>query len=371
MTQPASLTTSKAPVKRVEVSSYRVPTQTEESDGTLAWDQTTVVVGEVHAAGEVGLGYTYADVAVGSLIESKLSSVVEGLDALSPQSAWEEMVKALRNLGRPGISSMAVAVIDCALWDLKAKLLGLPLAQLLGPMRESVRVYGSGGFTSYSIPQLCAQLGEWVDRGIDAVKMKVGRWPDQDPERVRCARKQIGAGADLFVDANGAYQRKQALAMAEAFSGESVTWFEEPVTSDDLEGLRLLRDRAPARMQIAAGEYGYDIFYFKRMLDAGAVDVLQADATRCAGITEFLRVDSLCRARALPMSAHTAPALHLHPCAACGSVIHIEYFHDHVQIENLLFDGVKEPDQGALAFDSDRPGLGLELKRSDAEPYRL
>jgi L-alanine-DL-glutamate epimerase-like enolase superfamily enzyme len=371
MTEAARLATSTAPVQRVDVSCYRIPTPSPESDGTLAWDQTTVVVAELHAGGEVGLGYTYGDIAIGSLIESKLASVVEGLDALCPQSAWEQMVKSLRNLGRPGISSMAVAVIDTALWDLKAKLLGLPLAHLLGPVRESVPVYGSGGFTSYSIPQLSAQLAEWVERGIQSVKMKVGRWPDQDPERVRSVRAQLGAGADLFVDANGAYKRKQALAMAETFSRDSVTWFEEPVTSDDLEGLRLLRDRAPACMQIAAGEYGYDIFYFQRMLDAGAVDVLQADATRCAGITEFLRIDSLCRSKALPLSAHTAPALHLHPCAACGSVIHIEYFHDHVQIENLLFDGVMQPNQGALAFDRHRAGLGLELKRADAQPYRV
>jgi len=164
--------------------------------------------------------------------------------------------------------------------DLKARLLDLPLITLLGAVRANVPVYGSGGFTSYSMAQLQEQLGGWVADGISRVKMKIGRQPASDLDRVRAAREAIGPGAELFVDANGAYTRKQALATACAFTEFDVSWFEEPVSSDDLDGLRLLRDRAPAGMEIAAGEYGYDLFYFRRMLEAGAVDVLQADATR-------------------------------------------------------------------------------------------
>jgi L-alanine-DL-glutamate epimerase-like enolase superfamily enzyme len=159
------------------------------------------------------------------------------------------------------------------------------------------------------------------------------------------------------------------LAFAETFTEYGVSWFEEPVSSDDLEGLRLLRDRAPTGMNIAAGEYGYDLFYFRRMLDAGAVDVLQADATRCAGITGFLRVGALCEARPLPLSAHCGPSLHAHPCCAVGPVRHVEYFHDHVRIEHMLFDGALTPVNGALRPDLSRPGLGLEFKRADAERY--
>jgi L-alanine-DL-glutamate epimerase-like enolase superfamily enzyme len=143
-------------------------------------------------------------------------------------------------------------------------------------------------------------------------------------------------------------------------------WFEEPVSSDDLDGLRVLRDRAPAGMDVAAGEYGYDLAYFRRMLDAGAVDVLQADATRCAGITGFLGVAALCEARSLPLSAHTAPTLHLPLGLALEPVRHLEYFHDHVRIEHLLFEGVRAPVDGLLSADRARPGLGIELKRSDA-----
>ena len=359
-------------VDRLEVSAYTVPTDAPEADGTLAWDSTTIVVVHASGAGERGLGYTYADLGTATLIESKLASVLEGVDLLDPPRAWSAMVGAIRNLGRPGIASMAIAAVDTALWDLKARVLGLPLCRLLGMARERVPVYGSGGFTTYSFERLARQLGGWAQDGIPRVKLKIGSEPDADPERVRVAREAIGPEVELFVDANGGYSRKQALVLAERFRNDAgVSWFEEPVSSDDLEGLRLLRDRGPAGMAIAAGEYGYDLPYFERMLAAGAVDVLQADVTRCAGITELLRVDALCGARSLPLSLHCGPAIHLHPALALQQLVHLEYFHDHVRIEQLLFDGVVEPVGGALAPDLDRPGNGLELKREEAARYAV
>jgi len=266
---------------------------------------------------------------------------------------------------------MAIAAVDTALWDLKARLLGLPLATLLDAVRSEVPIYGSGGFTSYSDEQLASQLGGWAELGIPRVKMKVGRSPDRDVERVRVARQAIGPDTELFVDANGALSRKQALWFAEQIADEDVRWFEEPVSSDDLEGLRLLRDRVPAGMEIAAGEYGYMLPYFEQMLVAGAVDCLQADATRCEGITGFLRVAALCQARSLELSAHCGPSIHVHPCCAIGSLRHLEYFHDHARVEALLFDGTLEPTDGVLRPDFTRPGNGLKLKHPDAEPYAV
>ncbi|HEX7182897.1 MAG TPA: enolase C-terminal domain-like protein [Thermoanaerobaculia bacterium] len=359
------------PIERVEVSAFTIPTDFPESDGTLEWDSTTLVLVEATAGGGRGLGYTYAGTSSARLIHDRLADVVRGRDALAVAGAWAAMVQAVRNLGRPGIASTAIAAVDAALWDLKARLLGLPLVRLLGTVRDSVPVYGSGGFTSYSLDQLREQLGGWVQEGISRVKMKVGRDPVSDLERVRAARQAIGPDAELFVDANGAYTRKQALAFAKAFAGAGVTWFEEPVSSDDLEGLRLLRDRAPAGMAIAAGEYGYDLFYFRRMLDAGAVDILQADATRCAGITGFLGVGTLCEAEPIPLSAHTAPSIHAHPCCALTPVIHVEHFHDHARIEQMLFDGALAPRNGSLRPDLSRPGLGLDFKRADATRFAV
>jgi L-alanine-DL-glutamate epimerase-like enolase superfamily enzyme len=264
---------------------------------------------------------------------------------------------------------VAISAVDSALWDLKARLLGLPLVRLLGAVRDSIPIYGSGGFTSYSIEQLQGQLKGWVEHGIARVKMKIGRDASADLGRVRAARQAIGPGAELFVDANGAYSRKQALAQAQKFSEVNVNWFEEPVSSDDLTGLRLLRDRAPVVMDIAAGEYGYDLTYFRRMLASGVVDVLQADATRCGGITGFLQVATLCEAFHVPLSAHTAPALHTHVCCSATPVRHLEYFHDHVRIEQMFFDGVSPPEDGELRPDLSRPGMGIELKQADVERF--
>jgi L-alanine-DL-glutamate epimerase-like enolase superfamily enzyme len=360
------------PIERIDASAYRVPTDAPESDGTFAWQLTTLVVVHAEAAGHRGLGYTYADVATAGLVRDSLAGAVTGRDALGVPGAWAAMVAAIRNLGRPGVASTAISAVDAALWDLKGRLLGLPAVTMLGAARDAAPVYGSGGFTSYTVERLKEQLGGWVAAGIPRVKMKIGTRPADDPARVRAAREAIGADAELFVDANGAYSRKQALAMAARFAVEAgVTWFEEPVSSDDLDGLRLLRDRAPAGMEIAAGEYGYDAFYFRRMLDAGAVDVLQADASRCGGITGFLRVAALCEAHGLDLSAHCAPSLHVHAACAAPNFRHLEYFHDHDRIEHMLFDDAPVPVGGALRPDLSRPGLGLDFKQRDADRYAV
>jgi L-alanine-DL-glutamate epimerase-like enolase superfamily enzyme len=357
-------------VERLDARAYTIPTDAPEADGTLSWDATTIVVVRAHAGDAQGLGYTYASTAAATLVRDTLAGVVAGADALAPGAAWERMRRATRNLGRAGLASMAVSAVDTALWDLRARLLELPLCEALGAVQDSVPLYGSGGFTSYTADRLRAQLCGWVEQGIERVKMKVGSEPEIDPARVRTARGAAGPHVELMVDANGAYGRKQALALADRFHGEcGVTWFEEPVSADDLDGLRLVRDRGPAGMEVAAGEYGWTLADFRALLDARAVDVLQADVTRCGGITELLRVDALCRAARVPLSLHCAPALHAHPALALSQLRHLEYFHDHTRIEALLFDGVPAPRGGALVPDHSRPGNGLALKESDAERW--
>lgn len=358
-------------VENVRVSAYRIPTDTHESDGTFEWDATTLVLVETTAANVTGIGFSYADKATAQLISDSLGKVVTRIDAMDVSCAWIAMVQAIRNLGRAGIASMAISAVDNALWDLKARLLDVPLVRLLGASRDALPIYGSGGFTSYTDEQLRDQLAGWAEQGIARVKMKVGREPERDVPRVAAAREAIGDKAQLFVDANGAYSRKQALELAAAFREYDVTWFEEPVISDDLEGLRLIRDRAPAGMEIAAGEYGYDETYFRRMLDAGAVDVLQADATRCAGITGFLMTDALCQGAHLPLSSHCGPSMHLHAGCAAKTIRNAEYFHDHVRIEDMLFEGVAQPADGALRPDFSRPGHGLQFKRADADRFKI
>jgi L-alanine-DL-glutamate epimerase-like enolase superfamily enzyme len=360
-------------VDNVAVSVYRVPTDVEEeSDGTYAWSATTLVLVEVRGGGVTGIGYTYADESTARLIRSMLASVACGMNVMATGAIWTALVGAVRNLGRPGIASMAISAIDIAMWDLKARLLNVPLLTLLGAVRAEVPVYGSGGFTSYTDEQLREQLSHWVESGISRVKMKIGRDAAADIRRVAVARHAIGDDTELFVDANGAYRRKQALSQAERFAEWHVSWFEEPVYHRDLDGLRFCRDHAPASMEISAGEYGYDPPTFAALVDAGAVDVLQADATRCEGITGFLIVDGLCESKALALSTHCAPSVHAHPACAAKRVRHVEYFHDHERIEHMFFDGALTPTSaGSLAPDLARPGLGLELKRADARKYEV
>jgi L-alanine-DL-glutamate epimerase-like enolase superfamily enzyme len=356
-------------IDRVRVDTFTIPTDSPESDGTIEWNSTTMVLVEVSAGGKTGLGYTYSHAAASELIESNLAKCLYGKDAFDIPALWSEMVRDVRNIGQHGLAACAISALDNSLWDLKARLLELPLVKLLGAAHESVIAYGSGGFTSYSIEQLQKQLGGWAAQGLQRVKMKVGRDAKADPERVRAARNAIGDSVQLYVDANGGYTRKQALEMAEVFAEQNVTWFEEPVVAQDLEGLRLMRDRAPAGMAIAAGEYGYDAVYFRRMVEAGAVDILQADATRCLGISGFLQAAAICEAHCLPLSAHTAPTIHAHACCAVAPAYDVEYFHDHARIEQMLFDGAAVPKHGRLFPNLDRPGFGIELKRKDAERF--
>ncbi len=358
-------------IERVEAAAWRIPTDRPEADGTYAWDSTTLVAVHVSGGGERGFGYTYGSAAVVPLVREQLAPRVIGRDALAVEGTWNALVAEVRNVGRPGVASTAISAVDAALWDLKARLLRLPLVALLGEVRAAVPVYGSGGFTSYGIAELCEQLVGWARAGISRVKMKVGQHPEADVARVAAVREALGDGPELMVDANGAYRRAGAIGKAHAFALHGVTWFEEPVSSDDLEGLRLVREHAPPGMQIAAGEYGYDPIYFRRMLEAGAVDVLQADATRCLGITGFLSAARLCQAFGVPLSAHTAPSLHLHLGCAATPLVHLEYFHDHVRIEQMLFDGFVAAKQGVLRPDRTRPGIGVELKAADARRYAI
>lgn len=367
--QPTPQSRDKLAIDRFEVASYNVPTDSPESDGTLEWDHTNIVIVTLHAGGHQGLGYTYADSATVALLNHALRSVVMGMDPLSPSAAYMAMWQRIRNLGRPGVCSMAISAVDCAMWDLKARILGIPLVTLLGQVRDAAPVYGSGGFTSYTDRQLAKQLGGWAREGICAVKMKIGRDPQRDEERVRVAREAIGPKVRLYVDANGAYTPRQALEQADMLARFDVRWFEEPVSSDNLEGMRFVRDRAPARMEIAAGEYGYRIVDFQRMLQAGAVDVLQADITRCGGFTAFMQVAALAKANNLPLSSHTAPALHAHAACAAIPFSEMEYFHDHVRIERMFFDGLPQLSGGKLRPDLSSSGNGLVLRRADAEKF--
>ena len=350
---------------------YRIPTDVPEADGTFEWNSTTMVVVQIQAGGATGIGYTYAHATAATVAQELIEKHCVGIDAMHINAMFSDMRRSQRNYGRAGIGATAISAVDTALWDLKAHLLNISLAGLLGPCRDAAPVYGSGGFTTYSDDQLRRQLTGWVAQGIPRVKMKVGAHPEQDPHRVDVAREAIGERTHLFIDANGALSCTQAVEFAETVGAENnVKWFEEPVSSDDLRGMRFVREHAPAGMDVAAGEYGWDAMYLRRMMESGAVDVIQADATRCGGVTGFMDAAALADAHPIPLSAHCGPTVHMHLACAARPLRHVEYFHDHVRIESMLFDGFRAAaNDGAMHPDFSRPGLGIEFKERDAEQF--
>jgi L-alanine-DL-glutamate epimerase-like enolase superfamily enzyme len=362
-------------VGRIDAAAYTVPTGRPEGDGTLTWDSTTWVV--VRVAGEdpglpVGLGWTYAPAAAVAVVRDLLAPVVRGRCALDVARAWESMVREVRNAGRPGLVSMAIAAVDTALWDLAARLLGLPLHRLLGQVRDDVPVYGSGGFTTDSEDHLRTQLEGWLGIGIPRVKVKIGeawgRRVDRDLARVGIVRETVGADVEVYVDANGGYAAAQAVRVGRALEDLGVTWFEEPVSSDDHGGLRRVRDSVT--QDVTAGEYGDSLAYFAHLVGSGAVDCVQVDVTRCGGYTEWRRIAALAAAHGLQVSGHCAPSLHAPVALATPNLRHLEWFEDHVRIESRFLDGFATPGGGSLV-PSPAVGNGLTLRENDLAPYRV
>jgi L-alanine-DL-glutamate epimerase-like enolase superfamily enzyme len=187
--------------------------------------------------------------------------------------------------------------------------------------------------------------------------------------RIELAREVIGADAELFVDANGGYTAKQAVRVMHRVAEADVRWLEEPVSSQDLEGLCAVRGLVDA--DVAAGEYGTDVVYFGRMCAARAVDCLQVDATRAGGYTAWFQAASVAAAHGLEVSAHCAPNLHAPAAAATMNLRHVEWFHDHVRMESAFFDGALDPQGGVVTPDPERVGNGLAPREDAMEPFRI
>ncbi len=362
-------TTVATPVTAVRAGVYRFPTPTPEADGTFAWNATTAVTAEVEAGGRTGLGWTYSSPAAAALVEGELSGALRGHDAFDAPGAWAAMHRAGRNLGTRGLYAQALSAVDIALWDLKARLLETPLADLFGRVRDDVPVYGSGGFTTFDDAQLAAQVEDWQAAGCTAMKIKIGEsWggnPERDVVRVSRLRELAGDDAELMVDANGGYAPGQARRIGAVLDELGVVWFEEPVSSDDVDDLRLLR--GVLRCDVAAGEYVSDEREAVRL--SPAVDCLQLDATRCGGYTGWLRCAAVAVAAGLQVSAHCAPSLHAPVAASLPQLRHVEWFADHGRLEPLLVDGAPPVTAGAL-HPGRAPGHGMTLA-ADADRWRV
>jgi L-alanine-DL-glutamate epimerase-like enolase superfamily enzyme len=359
-----------APIERVQTAAYSFPTPSPEADGTLSWDSTAVVTVTVEAGGQVGLGWTYSSPAAAAVVEHHLASAISGIDACDVQASWEAMHRACRNLGTRGLVMQAISAVDIACWDLKARLLGVSLTRLFGRCRDEVPIYGSGGFTTMTDQQLDEQVQWWHSVGATAGKIKIGEaWGTnvaRDLARVVRLRELGGEKFEIMVDANGAYSAAQARRVGAQLDALGVTWFEEPVSSDDPAGLAVVRDAL--RCDVTAGEYVADIADVVSLLPV--VDCLQLDATRCGGYTGWLRGAALALAHNLQVSAHCSPALHAHVAGAVPNLRHVEWFADHVRLEEKLVDGGPATRAGVLHSDPGRPGHGMTLRSSAAE-FRL
>ncbi len=349
---------------KLQTTTFRFRTCAPEADATLAWDATTVVAVEVEADAAVGLGWTYSTAAAAQIIRDHLAPAIEQFDPVNIPTAWEAMHRAVRNLGSRGIVAQAISAVDIALWDLKARLVDLPLADLLGRARESVPVYGSGGFTTMRDAELEQEVKRWAAMGCTAMKIKIaeswGAAVERDLARMRTVRTVAGDGVSLMADANGGYTRGQARRVGAALDELGVVWFEEPVSSDDVEGLRAVR--GSVRCDVAAGEYAADLYDVARLCPV--VDCLQLDVTRCGGYTGFQRSAAVAAAHSLDVSAHCAPALHAPIAAAVPNLRHVEWFADHARLEPVLVDGMPTVRDGVIR-PSATPGHGLSI-RADA-----
>ncbi len=323
--------------------------------------------------GLVGLGLGGGTTAAREVIERMLKPILLGQNALHIERLWDEMFWAIRGVGRKGLAFSALSAVDIALWDLKAKYYETPLYQLLGPYVETVPVYGSGGWTHFSLDELVAEQCGYVERGMKAVKMKVGKDFGQsereDEARLAAVREAVGSEVQIFIDANNGYYAKQAIRMARVFGEYDVGWFEEPVLADDIEGLAAVA-RA-IEIPVASGEHEYTKYGFRELIARGGADIVQPDVGRVGGITEWMKVAHLAHAFNLPVAPHAYQLVHLHLACATPNLKVVEYLGTVEAADRVFYSSFDEPRAGVWSPDPGKHGLGLELDPAAVERYAV
>ncbi|MBL8670805.1 MAG: mandelate racemase/muconate lactonizing enzyme family protein [Alphaproteobacteria bacterium] len=317
------------PIAAVETGHYRVPLPVALSDsthGTIThFEVVTVRVRD--QAGAEGVGWTYTvgagGGAVADLIGRHCAPLLLGQDADRIEALWQRLWWGLHYGGRGGQTSMAVSAIDIALWDLKARRLGVPLWRLLGGHDPQVPAYAGGIDLDFPLDRLLEQTEANLAKGFRAIKMKVGR-PRlaDDLARVKALRARLGPDMPLMVDANMRWTADQAIRAARAFRDHDVFWLEEPVIPDDVAGhARVLRDGG---LPVAAGENLHTLWEFQQLIAAGGVSFPEPDATNCGGVTVWMKVAHLAEAANLPVTSHGAHELHVHLLAAVPNRSYLE-----------------------------------------------
>jgi D-arabinonate dehydratase len=334
---------------------------------------------------KIGIGFlTGLGVAYGSempiiktIVDLALKPTIVGEDPTNIERLWQKMYSQTTRFGRKGAAIRAISGIDIALWDMLGKVANLPVYKLLGGYSDKVKLYASGGFYSNNkndLASLSKEMESYVAQGFTAVKMKVGKNPSKDIERVKVVRQTIGENIDLLVDANEAWDYNTALKFIRGIEKFNIYWIEEPVAPDDIEGYINLTAKSP--IPIAAGENEYTKYGFKDLINNKAVNVVQPDVTRVGGISEWLKVATYAKAYNMPCVTHAVQEIHLSLVAAVSNAPMMEYFTKDHYLQTFISELFIEPaslnkiDKGYV--DAPKvPGLGLEIDYEVLEHFTV
>jgi L-alanine-DL-glutamate epimerase-like enolase superfamily enzyme len=353
-------------IRSVRLSSVRLPLATPVSDAKVLtgvqapMTEVALLFAEIATEdGHEGIGFGYSKRAGGPGQYAHAREIAPALIGEDPSDIgrlWTKLVWAGASVGRSGLATQAVAAFDIALWDLKAKRAGLPLAKLLGAHRDAVRCYNtSGGFLHTPIEQVLDNATASLDSGIGGIKIKVGQ-PDSaaDLKRIEAVRSHLGDRVPLMVDANQQWDRATAMRLGRALESFGLTWIEEPLDAYDAEGHAALA--AALDTPVATGEMLSGVGEHVALIDARACDIIQPDAPRIGGITQFLKLAALADHHRLQLAPHFAMEIHLHLAAAYPHEPWVEHFE---WLEPLFHERLEIRD-GRMHL-SGRPGLGITL----------
>jgi L-alanine-DL-glutamate epimerase-like enolase superfamily enzyme len=359
-------------INKVSAELYRVPVHREMHDAIREFSTLDVIFAHVETdEGPSGLGFTYNIIPYGAqeictLIQRGVDSLIRGMDPFDGERVWYQMWRGLDWVGRGGIAVLAVAATDIALWDLKSKVAGRPLYQLLGGFREKVPVYNTdGGWLNHTVEQLVDETKKIVKAGFRGTKIKVGKDdPMEDVERLAAVRQVLGPNRTLMVDANERFTHAEAIKRAAMWEAFNLFWFEEPLPAEDISGHAKVK--AHTSIPIALGESLFNRQQFKDYIAADGVSIVQPDACRCGGITEWLKIAHMADCYGMQVSPHFVMELHLPLVAAVPNGLFVEYIpsFDAALREPLkLEDGCFRPSQN--------PGLGIDWARDKIEQYKV
>jgi L-alanine-DL-glutamate epimerase-like enolase superfamily enzyme len=355
-------------IEKVWAELYRVPVHREMHDAIRHFSKMDVVFAHVETdEGVSGCGFTYSIIPHGaheicSVINQSIDVLIRGMDPRDHEQTWSQMWRKVDWVGRGGIAVLAVAAVDIAIWDLKSKLANMPLHRLLGGARERIPVYNTdGGWLNHTIDQLVDETRRIVSDGFRGTKIKVGKEdPSEDTERIAAVREVLGPHRTLMVDANERFTSAEAIKRARMWEPYNLFWFEEPLPAEDMLGHASLK--AHTAIPIAVGESLFTRFQFRDYIATGGASILQPDACRCGGITEWLKIAHMADCHNMQVSPHFVMELHLPLAAAIPNSLFVEYIPslDRVLTKPLeLVDGYFVP--------SEEPGLGVPF---DAEKLR-